>query len=112
MRRNIYYDARTALTHWAYTPNGLHTDRNLIFLRPGTKMRDSTSQTVEQATAWSVAVGRDQNSVIGILPASMDTDISDADVTAAIASLDHLAAFTGQKFGGKAFPIHSPWRAA
>lgn len=112
LRRNIYYDARTALTHWGYTPNGLSSERNLIYLRPGTKMRDSTSQTVEQATAWSVAVGRDQNSVIGILPASMDTDISDADVTAAIASLDHLVAFTGQKFGGKAFPIHSPWRAA
>lgn len=111
LRRNIYYDGRVAFAYSAATPTGLDSQRNVVLLRPGTKMLYQDSQTVEQAAAWIALRGREQHSMVGVLPTSGDTSISDGDVTTAIASLDQLAR-TGQQFGGKVIPIHSPWRAA
>lgn len=110
-RRNIYYDCRSAFSYHSPTPVGMGSDRNVILLRPGTKMQWQHTQTVEQAANWAQTHGRDGNSIIGILPASAVTDISDTDVTAAIADLDNWAK-TGQRAGDRIIPIHAPWRAA
>jgi hypothetical protein len=109
IRHNIFYDGRVFSYH-QNPPLGLISDRNVILMRPGTLMQFQTSQTVEQAAAWSATSGREQNSIVGLLPSSSSVNISDADVTAAIAALD-VYARTGQKAGSRVMPIHAPWRA-
>jgi hypothetical protein len=103
IRRNIYYDVRGAFAYHAYSPVGLASDRNVIMLRPGTKMRYQTSQTIEAAADWAASQAREQNSSITILPTSSDIDISNADVTAALATLNNRARV------GQIMSIQAPW---
>ena len=122
IRRNIYWDMPRAYCFVGNgaafangTPPGLKSDNNVILLRPGTRMQWGVNTSpafdffVETAAEWSAVTGRERNSQFHILPASTDTDISDADVRAAIESLNTLVP-TGQQFGGGAIPIHAPWR--
>jgi hypothetical protein len=108
LRRNIYYDAYGQFSYSPRVPLGLTAGPNVIALRHGTPM-DLGGPTVEQAHDWTASAGREQKSQIHILPASAGTQISNADVMAAIAHLDTVAAM-GQRLGNRVIPIHSPWR--
>lgn len=117
-RRNIYYDTKLAYTFIGMAggypttgvPPGIKSDRNVIALRPGTLMTygvntaPSYGYTIETAENWASVTGWESKSQFVVLPASTDTDITDADVQAGIAALDRIAV------GGQPFPIHAPWR--
>lgn len=109
LRHNIYYDARGAFAYYARVPTGLDSNGNVILLRPGTKMGYQDTQTIEQAAAWAAAKGREQNSIFGVLPATSNVNISNADVEAAIASLDQLSPM-GQLTSHGLHPVHAPWQ--
>jgi hypothetical protein len=103
IRRNVYYDCRVAFAYNAYPPLGQESDYNVILLRPNTKMQFQASQTIENAAAWAASVGREQHSQFVVLPASNDLAISNADVTAALATLDNRVRV------GQVTAIHGPW---
>jgi hypothetical protein len=86
IRRNTYYDCRYAYSAHARPPLGLKSDYNVIALRPGTLIQQSLTDTIEDPASWIAQSGREQNSQFAILPASTDEDISNADVTAALAA--------------------------
>lgn len=114
MRRNIYYDARASFAYVSSRITPMAPDLNVVAMRPGTLMMghfggDYDDETIEQAASWAAINNRDAHSQFHILPASVDADISDADVTAAIAALDGIVRM-GQLAGNKVLPIHAPWR--
>jgi hypothetical protein len=113
--RNVFYDCSYSLCMISggqffpnYTPSGLVSDYNVIALRPGTLMQSDNYgpdrvETVENFTAWADLVKREQHSTLIQLPASTDTDISDADVAAALSDLKAAAV------GGQVVSIQAPW---
>jgi len=113
MRRNIIYDAKHAFcyNHNSWDPVGMASDRNVIYLRSGTKMRHQDADTISDAAEWAAEMwgGREQATAFGILLGG-PTTIDDAAVDGAISDLD-LIPPTGQRFAEKLIPIHAPWRA-
>jgi hypothetical protein len=103
IRRNVYYDCYGSFAYNAYTPTGQTSDYNVILLRPSTKIQYQAAQTIENAAAWVAAVGREQKSQFITLPASADVAISNADVTAALATLNSRVRV------GQVMAIHGPW---
>ena len=111
LRRNIFYDGYSAYTREpiGYSLPGLTSDRNVIFLRPGTKISWEMSETIEQSAEWVARTGREIGSIWGVLPNwPKSSYVSDADVTAALNSLAYVAR-TGQFVGSTVFPINGPW---
>lgn len=111
LRRNIFYDIRTNYCFVGYltdfangTPPGLDADYNVIALRPTAKMQHSNAghplydYTIATAPAWAAITGREQHSQFVALPSSNDTDISTADVNAALTSINALSRM-GQVMG-------------
>lgn len=111
IRRNIYYDMRTAFCHWAYPPLGLNSDYNLIWLRPSVHMEDQRTapprppnlETAERAATWALKTGRELHSRIGVLPSIDRQVITDGDVRSA------LNALNGHIPMGQVVTIHGPW---
>ena len=103
IKRNIYFDCYESFAFNLYPPLGQTSDYNAILLRPGTLMTGQSSVTIENAATWAASVGREENSQFVVLPASADTDISDADVTAALATLNSRVRM------GQLMAIHGPW---
>ena len=68
IQNNVFDDAYGAYSYHAFEPPaGYVTMNNLIRLKPGRKMEFQRSETVEQASAWIAATGREQGSDISIL---------------------------------------------
>jgi hypothetical protein len=106
IRRNIYWDCRSSyrVRPPSYPSAGLKSDYNVIALRPGTLMQNDTAlTTVENAPTWVAAEGIEQHSKFITLPASADIDISNADVTAALALLNANAR------SGQVMATQAPW---
>jgi len=103
IRRNVYYDCRSSYSLHARVPLGLKSDYNVILLRPGTLLQQGVAYTVSTLAGWLSYSGREAHSQFITLPASGDVDISNADVTAALATLNSRVRV------GQVLPIHGPW---
>lgn len=103
IRRNVWYDCRSSFSLHSRVPLGLKSDYNVILLRPGTLLQQGLTNTVDTLAAWRSYSGRETNSQFITLPASADVDISDADVTAALATLNSRVKV------GQVMAVQAPW---
>jgi hypothetical protein len=107
VRRNIYWDCRESyrVRPTSYPAPGLKSDYNVIALRPGKLMQNQTAAaiTIQNAPTWAATEGIEQHSQFITLPSSSDVDISNADVTAALALLDANAR------SGQVMATQAPW---
>jgi hypothetical protein len=103
IRRNVWYDCRSSFSLHARVPLGLKSDYNVILLRPGKLLQQGLTYTIDTLSAWKTYSGRETHSQFLTLPASSDVDISDADVTTALADLSSRVRV------GQVMAIQAPW---